>query len=100
MKGTPFAQFAFNSDRSLHQFAELLADGQPQTCASVFARKRRISLVKRLEKVSHLLRAHSNSGIGNRDIQTQIGGGDFFRFHPNRDLADLGELDCIVDQVD
>src|SRR5579859_7030870 len=60
VKFASFPQLALYRDLSLHQFAQLLADREPQTGASVLARKRGVSLVKRLEKVSHLLRAHTN----------------------------------------
>src|ERR1700760_5108672 len=61
VKVAAFAQFAFNRNLSLHQFAELFADRETQTRAAVFARERGVSLVERLKKICYLLCAHTDS---------------------------------------
>ena len=68
-EGRTAARLARHRDIPAQHQAEPLRYRQPQTRASVAARRRRIRLPKRLEHLFHLLRAHADSRISHLELQ-------------------------------
>src|SRR5262245_37369344 len=57
------SEAARDTDLSPHQLAKFLTDGQPQTCAAVFARGRCIGLREGLEEFVDLLRTYADASV-------------------------------------
>ncbi len=91
---------AFRPHASAHQFGEALADREPQPGAAVLARRRRIGLRERLEQPAHAFGRQPDAGVahGERQLGLPVRGGR--RGHREHDLAALGELHRIGEQVE
>lgn len=83
-----------------HGGDQALGDGQPETGPAVAPGGRTIGLGKFLEEPGDLLRRHADAGILDPadDAEPPLGRGQAADRQP--DMADLGELDGIRQQVD
>jgi hypothetical protein len=66
-EGRAATGLTLDRDVAAHHLTEAFADRQTKARASVFARRGGGSLGKLLEQLAHLLRRHSDAGVGNRD---------------------------------
>ncbi len=92
--------FAVAADLAVHQFDQALADRQAQAHAAVLARVRFVHLGERIEQSRQNLRIDADAGVAHFETQAhRVGVGlDQADFH--HDLAALGELERVRDQVD
>jgi hypothetical protein len=60
---------AFHPHDAAHQFAETLADRQPEPGTAVFARRGRIDLTEGTEQSIDAVRRNSNSGVAHREFE-------------------------------
>ncbi len=94
------AENALHRDLTAHQLDELPADRQAQSGAAEAPGGRTVGLGKRPEQLADLLRRHADPGVGDLDLQPQPVGLVADRREPHDDLAGLGELEGVADQVD
>ena len=99
VKTGAFTRLRFNPDAALHEFDEVLGDGQPQPGATVFAGGRGIDLAETLEHFAALFGRHADAGIPDPEVQLDvvIGLGNFF--NANDDFAGFGKFDGVIAQV-
>src|SRR5262249_14056300 len=94
------ADFAFDGDYALHEFDELLRDGKSQARAAVFARRRGVCLLERLEHAPLFVPGNADAGIGDGEFQDNgvvlpLPGAD-----ADDDLAGVRKLDRVAHQID
>ena len=92
-------RLAFDGDVAAHHAAEMLADGETEAGATVFAGGRRVRLGKLLEQPAHLLFGHADPGIrhGHRDHVAAI---EPLWLRRNGHGAFLGELVGVAGEVE
>ena len=96
------AHLARDPDPAAHQLGQALADRQPQAGAAVAARGRGVDLAERLEQPVQPVRRDADAGVADREGQlvkrrraVEAAGA-----HREDDLAPLGELDGVGEQVE
>ena len=90
---------AFEPDAPAHQLDQPPADGQPQPGAAVLAGGGHVGLRERLEQLRRLLRGHADARVAHGELELHLLAGAFEQFDVQPDLAALGELDGVVDEV-
>ena len=90
---------AAHADRAAHQFHQLPGDGQAQPGSAILAGHRAIGLVKRIENPLLVRGRNANSRIAHLETQPVRGGGGVQHRNPRHDLALLGELDGVTQQI-
>ncbi len=98
-EGAAHAGLALQPDLAAHQLHQAPADGQPETGAAVFAGGGHVRLGERLEQLAGLLLGHADAGVAHGELQLHLVAGLFEQFDLEPDLALLGELHRVVDQV-
>ncbi len=102
----PYGQAEFRSlagvarhfDFSVHQLDQPFRNGEAESGAAIFSRRRRISLLKGLENAFLLIRRDADAGIPNAELQLNR----ILRAHSahfNDDFALVRELDRVADEV-
>ena len=86
---------ALHADAPLHQLHELARNGRTQARAAEAARGRGVGLGEGVEDALQLLRIHADAGV--LHVQVQLARAVA---HAQQDLATLGELDGVAQQVD
>ena len=96
LEGEPGAvpRFALERQRAPHLLGQLVADGQAQPGATEASGYVGLHLLERGEQAILLLFGDTDAGVADRDGQS-LG----LQAHLDADLAPLGELDRIVEQV-
>ena len=95
----PTPGLAFEPDAPAHQLDQPPADGQAQPGAAVLARGGHVGLRERLEQLRRLLRRHADAGVAHGELELHLLAGALEQFDVEPDLAALGELDGVVDEV-
>ena len=100
-KSLPDPHLARDADPPAHQLGQPLADRQTQTGAAVAARGRGVDLAERLEQAVEPVRRDADAGVADREGQLVKGSRvlDTVRAHREHDLAPLGELHRVREQV-
>ena len=101
MEAAAVARLALDPDAPAHQFDQLRGDGQAEPRAAVAARRRRVGLHEGAEDLPLLVGRHADAGVRHGELRDRA----VSRQHgPTRDVDDdlalLGELDGVADQVD
>src|SRR5262249_2449362 len=99
-KGGSLADVAFDTDFAVHEFDELLRDCQSQAGAAVFARRRSVCLLKRLEHARLLALGNGDAGIGDGECQDHVVVVPLLGADLDDDLAGVRKLDRVADQID
>src|SRR5215471_550468 len=99
-KGGSLADVAFDTDFAVHEFDELLRDCQSQAGAAVFARRRSVCLLKRLEHARLLVLGNADAGIGDGECQDHVVVVPLLGADLDDDLARVRKLDRVADQID
>ena len=88
---------ALDPHRAAHQLGEALADGEAEPGAAVLAGGRRVELAELLEQLVRPVGRDADAGVAHRqmDLVRRFAG-----FDGHHDLADLGELHGVGEQVD
>ncbi len=94
------ARLALHADRAAHVSDEALRDGQSQPGATVTARGRGIGLHEWCEQVRQSLGGNADAGIAHDDFQQHAARFALDALRADRDLAALGELHRVRDQVE
>src|SRR5262249_7013090 len=92
------AGFARHGHVAAHHARELAGDRKAQPRPAVAPRGCGISLAEFLEQLGLLLRTHADASVGDRELNPVATVGDPAR--PQRDLALLGELKGIAQQIE
>src|SRR5204863_8479594 len=98
-EGRAAARLADQLDRAAHHLAELLGDGQPKAGTAIPTGCRAVGLGESVEDMLLLVQRDADAGIADLERYKRGAGLDGDRLDANRDLAFLGELDRIADQV-
>ena len=98
-EGAAHPGLAFEPDAPAHQLDQPPADGQPQPGAAVLAGRGRVGLHEWLEELGRLLAGHADAGVAHRELELHLLARAFEQFDVQPDLAALGELDRVVDEV-
>jgi hypothetical protein len=69
VEGGALAACAFHPDAAAHEFDQVLADGQSQPGAAVFAGGGGIGLAEALEHLAALLGCHADAGVFDPEVQ-------------------------------
>ena len=85
--------------RPAHQLDQLARDGQAEAGAAVLAGGGHVGLGERLEELRRLFTRHAHSGVAHGELELHLLAGLFEQFDLEPDLALLGELDRVVDEV-
>ena len=93
------ARLAFEPDAPAHQLDQPAADGEAQAGAAVLARRGHVGLRERLEQLRRLLLRHADAGVAHGELELHLLAGAFEQLDLQPDLAALGELDGVVDEV-
>ena len=93
------AGLALDPDPAAHQLDEPLADRQAQPGAAVLAGGGHVGLGERLKQLRRLFRRHADAGVAHRELELHLLADLFEQLDLQADLAVLGELDGVVDQV-
>ena len=93
------ARFALEPDAPAHQLDQPAADREAEARAAVLARGGHVGLRERLEQLRRLLRRHADAGVAHGELELHLLAGAFELFDVEPDLAVLGELDRVVDEV-
>src|SRR5262245_14151495 len=99
MKSAAVAFGALNADLSVHHLDKTRADRQTQTRAAEFSGSRAIGLRKGLEDRALFVRRDSNTRITYGEMKRTRCVLHAFDFNVHHDLAVIGELDGVADQV-
>ena len=94
------ADLAFHPDAAVHQFHQLLRDGQAQTRAAVLAGSGTVGLGETLEDEPELVLGDADAGIGDGEAETSRPVVFGIRLDPHFEPALVGELDRVAEQVD
>src|SRR5262249_61841527 len=97
-KARPSTRLARNRHIAAHQARELTGDGKAEPRAPETLCSRGIGLGELLEQLGLLLRGHADSGVGHGKLDRVASVCHPAR--PQRDLALLGELEGIAQQVE
>ena len=100
MKRRPLADLALRPDTAAHQLAQALADGEPESRAPVAARGGGIGLAERLEEATEPVRRYPDARVAHGEVDLVAGSIQRRRRHRDHDLARLGELDRVAQEVD
>ena len=98
-KVLPTPGLALEPDLAAHQLDQPAADGQAQPGAAVLAGGGHVGLGEGLEQFRRLLRGHADAGVAHGELELHLLAGVFEQFDLEPDLALLGELDRVVDEV-
>jgi len=98
-EGAADSRFAFQPDSATHELDQPPANGQPQPRAAVLARGRHVSLRKRLEEPGRLLLRHADARVAHRELELHLVACALKQVDVQANLAALGELDCVIDEV-
>ncbi len=98
-EGGPDPGLALEPDAAAHQLHQAAGDGEPEPGAAVLARGRHVGLGERLEELRGLLRRHAHPGVAHGELQLDLVAGPLQQLDGEPDLAALGELDRVVDEV-
>src|SRR5581483_5653893 len=95
------ADLALDADVAVHVLYQAARDRQSQPGAAVPPRRpRAAALLEGREDALLLVGGYAGAGVAHRTEQTDLGAGLFLHLHAHHDLAVLGELDGVADQVD
>ena len=94
------ARVTLDPDLSSRQFHQMVADRQAQSSAAIFSRGRPVRLNERLKNHGVLFFGDSNAGVGDGKQKNGAGVAELADDHLYYDLAFIGELYRIADQVD
>src|SRR5215831_2930042 len=97
-KHRAFAQLARYGHVAAHHARELAGDGKAEAGAAEALSGRGIGPAELLEQLSLLLRSHADAGVSDRELDPVATVGD--PAHPQPDLAFLGELAGIAQQIE
>ncbi len=95
----PDAGLALEPDAAAHQLDQPAADRQPEAGAAVLARGGHVGLRERLEQLRRLLRRHADARVAHRELELHLLAGPLEQLDVEPDLAALGELHGVVDEV-
>src|SRR5437899_1003906 len=90
---------ALQPDASAHQLDEPPRDREPEPGAAVLARGGHVGLGEGLEEAGRLLSGHADPGVAHGELQLDLVAGALEQTDREPDLATLGELHRVVDQV-
>ena len=96
----PLARLALDPEAASHQRHQPRRDGQSQARAAVPARGRAVGLGEGLEDHGLLLGRNADARVLDAEVQADLVADPFLLHDANDDLAVLGELDGVADQVD
>ncbi|MFM1944605.1 MAG: hypothetical protein RI897_3587 [Verrucomicrobiota bacterium] len=99
VEAAAFTGFTFEPDAAMHEFDEAFGDGEAKAGAAVFPGGGHVGLGEGLEQAGGLFRGHADAGVGDREFELDGGIGMFEQFGCDADLAFLGELDGVIDEV-
>ena len=91
---------AFGPHPTAHQLGQAPADGQAEAGAAVLARRARVGLRERLEEARQALGAEADAGVAHREGEADAAVSGRRARHRQHDLAALGELDRVGEQVE
>ena len=77
----------------------LRRDREAEAGAAMFARRGHVRLGERLEQFRRLLARHADAGVAHGELELHFLAGAFEQIDVQADLAALGELDGVVDEV-
>ena len=95
----PGAGLAFEPDAAAHQLDQAAADRQAETGAAMLARRRHVGLRERLKQLRRLLGRHADPGVAHGALELHLLAGPLDQLDVEPNLAALGELHGVVDQV-
>ena len=90
---------ALDPDAAAHQLHQLRGDRQPEAGAAVAARHRGVRLLERAEDLVELVLRNADAGIADREVQLRVALAPLEHLDADDDLAGVGELDRVADQV-
>ena len=93
------AGLAFDADFAAHHLHQLTGDRQAQPGAAVLARGGAVGLGEGIEQLVDLLLGDADAGVDDRELQAAAIVPVFQRHHLQDDMAVVGELDGVADQV-
>ena len=93
------AGLALQPDAPAHQLDEPPRDREPEPGAAVLARGGHVGLGEGLEEAGRLLSGHADPGVAHGELQLDLVAGTLEQTDREPDLATLGELDRVVDEV-
>ena len=99
-EGRALAGGALDADAAAHQLGDFSRDGQAEAGAAEFAGRRGVSLHERLKQFFDLLRREADAGVGDFKPQLDAAVRVGQRLDADDDLARLGELDAVADEVE
>src|SRR5215203_1796535 len=91
----PYPGGAFGGHVAAKHMGEMPCDRETEASATVIARCRCLGLAESLEEPGHLLRCHTDSGIGDAEFQPNAVGPNL-AIHDKRDPTTRSELRCIT----
>lgn len=111
MKVGAFARNTLDPYFSAHQLDELVADGQTESGAPEFPSCGGVHLAEGFEELCLLLQGNADAGITDAKVEVRFPGGGrtgvfrlatgrFGEIHRDIDIALVGELDGIADEID
>src|SRR6185312_2283874 len=98
-EGRALTGFAVDADLAAHHRRQLLGDGEAEAGAAIAARRRLVGLGEGLEDPALRFRRHADTGVADFDAQLHGFRADLVGADVDHDLAALGELDGVADQV-
>ncbi len=99
-EGRALARLAGDGDIAAQHGREMPGDGEAEPGAAVIARGRGVGLGEGLEQPAHLLVAHADAGILDREGEDRAAGSRLRLRHRQRHQSALGEFRGIAEQVD
>ena len=100
VEGAALAGFALQPHVATHQFDQAARYGQPEAGAAKAAGGRGVFLREGVENQLLLVRGDADAGVAHRQVDYQVLAILCVQFGVQRDLAALGELDRVADEVD
>src|SRR5262249_12689648 len=92
--------FALDADVAVHELDKLFGNGKSQAGTAVFARRGRVRLFERFEHSCLLFLGDADAGIGDRESQHDVTGGERLGADVHDGFARGGKLDGVAHQVD
>ena len=98
-KGTAMSGCRNNRNIAAHFFHQAFADGQAQPGSAIFAGSRAVCLGKSLKQACYLLLGHADAAVAYGETQGRLSPCEGDLLDLNMDLAFLGKLHRITDQI-
>src|SRR5205814_3245490 len=99
-EGAAEADRALEANAAAHQFDELLRDGGAEPGAAEAPRGRLVCLSEALEDFRLGLGRYADAGVADRELEAHLVGTLALRRNVHRDVALLGELERVANQID